>query len=155
MQHQELLEKLNSLNVLRESNATLRDTSDRHVQRAKRLEAEVLQLQAQLNPLQARVRALEAEVEANGREVKILETDNARWKERMQEVLQKQNRIDPAEFEALKEERAVLLEQVSSLQGNVETLMAAGKAGADLLGDAEARAAEFAAQVGPSHRPLA
>lgn len=103
-QHSELLEKIKSLNLLRESNETLRRENERHLQRADSLEKRLIQADAQLSPLQEQIRVFSLEVEARDRNVRMLEEDNTRWKNRTQQILQKYERIDPAELAQLKEE---------------------------------------------------
>ncbi|GAA95998.1 hypothetical protein E5Q_02658 [Mixia osmundae IAM 14324] len=93
-QHTELLEKINSLNILRESNATLRDEAQR-----------------------MQIREAAAELAGRQNQIKLLEEDNARWKERTQQILQKYERIDPAELQELKDE-------VEKLKGEVVQISA-------------------------------
>ena len=103
-QHAELVEKIQSLNLLRESNETLRRESERHLQRAAALETRLAEADAQLSPLREQVRVFAAEMEARDRNIKMLEEDNTRWKNRTQQILQKYERIDPAELAQLKDE---------------------------------------------------
>lgn len=104
MQHSELLEKIRSLNLLRESNETLRRENEKHLQKVNNLEQKLHEAEAQISPLREQVKVLQAEVEARERNVKMLEEDNTRWKNRTQQILQKYERIDPAELAQLKEE---------------------------------------------------
>ncbi|KAJ3275866.1 hypothetical protein HDV01_006732 [Terramyces sp. JEL0728] len=76
--HLELMEKIEQSNLLRESNITLR---------------------AQL---EASGKKLEGEVEVRKAEITTLNEDNARWKGRAQQILEKYERIDPMEHEELK-----------------------------------------------------
>lgn len=103
-QHAELIEKVQALNLLRESNETLRRESEKYLQRAISLEQRLSEAEAQLSPLREQVRVFQAEMDAKDRNIKLLEDDNARWKTRTQQILQKYERIDPAELAQLKEE---------------------------------------------------
>lgn len=55
-------------------------------------------------------------------QIKLLEEDNQRWKERANQILQKYDRIDPAELEALKEKVNTLENEKAELATNNEEL---------------------------------
>jgi nucleoprotein TPR len=126
---QQLNEKINELNVYRESNATLR-SENTHLQsqfaeKAKELE----NLQSQFEPLQVRVSELEGELELNVGHLKAVEEDRDRWQKRHQDVLQRYDRIDPKELEDLRKqiedhkgERDQALEQVTGLNEQITAL---------------------------------
>lgn len=103
-QHAELVEKVQALNLLRESNETLRRESEKYMQRATSLEQRLSEATAELSPLKEQVRVFQAEMNARDRNIKLLEEDNERWKTRNTQILQKYDRIDPAELANLKEE---------------------------------------------------
>lgn len=88
-QHEELLERINQLNILRESNATLRAESENHAKRSRELEAKLKQLSAQLNPAKEQARVAQAELEARTRQMTRLEEENRKWQERNTQLLSK------------------------------------------------------------------
>ena len=88
-EHAELLERINQLNILRESNATLRAESDAHARKARQLETSLNQLQAELNPLKEEARTLRAELDAKNSQISRLEDENRQWKERNSQLLTK------------------------------------------------------------------
>ena len=93
-EHADLIEKINQLNILRESNATLRAESDANVRKSRQLEAKLARLQTELNPLKEEVSALRAEKEAKDGQIKRLEDENQQWKERNSQLLVKvRNRV--------------------------------------------------------------
>jgi nucleoprotein TPR len=104
LQHQELVAKINELNLLRESNITLRSENERNTQRAAELQATVTELTAKLSPLEEKVRLLQAEIETRDAQMRLLTEDNERWKNRNQQILQKYERIDPVELQNLKDQ---------------------------------------------------
>ena len=75
-EHSELLERINQLNILRESNATLRAESDANVRKTRQLEAKLNELQTEVGPLKEEVTTLRAEVEAKDRQIQRLEDEN-------------------------------------------------------------------------------
>ena len=102
LNHNKLMETLNELSTFRESNVTLRNEA-RQAQAAlasKKLELE--QLQAQMEPLNLELREVKGELENALEESRLVTEDRDRWQQRAQTILQKYDRIDPAELEALK-----------------------------------------------------
>ena len=65
-QHADLLAKINQLNILRESNTTLRDENERNVRRTRELEVKLKGTESRLEPLNEQVRNLQAELESRG-----------------------------------------------------------------------------------------
>ena len=108
MSHSELMKSVNELNILRESNVTLRAESRQAQQSLTERNSRVEQLEAQIHPLQARVAELEHLVELRDGEYKLLEEDRNHWQQRTQNILSKYDRVDPAELEAMKEKLSAL-----------------------------------------------
>lgn len=112
----DLLTKLNELNLIRESNTTLRVENERNLKTIRRLESELENLNAKLDPLEALVSSSVAEQQAKDKEIQLLNEDNTRWKERNQAILQKYDRIDPAELAQLREKTANSDQEIVRLQ---------------------------------------
>ncbi|KAG5646523.1 hypothetical protein DXG03_003290 [Asterophora parasitica] len=119
-QHADLLETINQVNVLRESNATLRTDSERHAKRAKDLDAKLKQLSQELNPAKEQARVAQAELQACKTQLARLEDEGRRWQERNAQLLSKYDRIDPAEVTALRDE----IEQLKAQKADIEKLKA-------------------------------
>ena len=127
LDHHKLVDTINELNTFRESSVTLRAEA-RQAQSALAARAkEVEELKSQIEPLQAEILELRNERETLKGEVKLLKESSDRWQQRAQNVLQKYDRVDPAELEALKEqlksleaERDELVSTKRSLQGQVD-----------------------------------
>ena len=125
--HNKLMETINELNTFRESSVTLRAES-RQAQASLAARAkEVDNLTSQIEPLKAEILELKNECETREGEMKLLKEDSDRWQQRAQNVLQKYDRIDPAELEALKKlvktleaERNDLLSSKQSLQEEID-----------------------------------
>ena len=92
-QYAELMEKINQLNILRESNATLRAESEAHARRAKQLESSVNQLSAELEPTREKIRTVQAESDEKDRQIRRLEDENKQWKERNSQLLTKVSKL--------------------------------------------------------------
>ncbi|KAF6237874.1 hypothetical protein HO173_004075 [Letharia columbiana] len=118
LDHHKLVDTINELNTFRESSVTLR-AETRQAQSALAVRAkEVEELKAQIEPLQAEILELKNERETQDGEMKLLKENSDRWQQRAQNVLQKYDRVDPAELEALKE-------QLKSLEAERDELVSA------------------------------
>ncbi|KAG9248902.1 hypothetical protein BJ878DRAFT_411571 [Calycina marina] len=125
----ELMEKLNELNLFRESSITLRNENRQAQVQLTEKSKRVEELTEQIQPLEARIRELEHEKETAAGEVRLLQEDRDRWQKRTQDIISKHDRIDPAEMEELKgaieslrAERDTLLEEKQPLQEQIQTL---------------------------------
>ena len=102
LNHSKLMDTINELNTFRESNVTLRNEF-RHAQASlAQKTGEVEQLLAQVEPLRSEILQLKIEQETQVGETRLLQEDRDRWRQRTQDILQKYDRVDPAELEALK-----------------------------------------------------
>ena len=120
LDHNKLMETINELNTYRESSVTLRNES-RQAQAALSVKvADVEDLRAQIEPLRARILELKNEHETQEGEMKLLKENSDRWQQRTQNVLQKYDRVDPAELDALKE-------QLKTLEADRDELISSGK----------------------------
>ena len=88
-QHAELVEKIQQLNLLRESNATLRADSDARSKRSRELDAKLKGIIQELDPLRERARTIQAELDARNEYVARLGKENRRWQERNSQPLTK------------------------------------------------------------------
>jgi len=88
-QHNELIEKINQLNILRESNATLRSDCETYAKRARELETKLQLLSSELEPAKEQSRMARAELEARDAQLKRLEEESRRWQERNTQLLTK------------------------------------------------------------------
>ncbi|KAF9805161.1 hypothetical protein IEO21_09180 [Rhodonia placenta] len=88
-QHAELVERINQLTILRESNATLRADCEAHAKRARELDVKLKQLSTELEPTKEHLRIAQAEIESKDQQIKRLEEESQRWKERNSQLLSK------------------------------------------------------------------
>jgi nucleoprotein TPR len=108
LSHNKLMETLNELNLFRESSVTLRNQVKQAETSLAAKSARVDELVQQMEPLETRIRELENVVETKDGEMKLLQADRDRWQQRTQNILQKYDRVDPAEMEGLKEKLETL-----------------------------------------------
>ncbi|KAI8587379.1 hypothetical protein BDZ88DRAFT_440765 [Geranomyces variabilis] len=127
----ELMERVEQTNLLRESNITLRNQVEQNMTKVKELEGKLRACEAELVPLRDQLVNAQAEVEARKEENESLMKDNARWKDRVDQILRKYQRIDPVDFENLKKdverleaEKAALLVEKSEAVSQVAAKVA-------------------------------
>ncbi|KAI9449362.1 hypothetical protein BJY52DRAFT_1215953 [Lactarius psammicola] len=120
-QHAELVEKIQQLNLLRESNATLRADSEAHAKRSRELDIKLKNVLQELDPLRERTRTLQAELDARNEHVTRLEEENRRWQERNNQLLTKYDRVDPTEFQSLKDELESMRTEKSAMESQQTT----------------------------------
>ena len=83
------MERINQLNVLRESNATLRSECEAHRRRSETLDEKLGKLAAEVEPVKEETHTLRAELELRGQQLQQLERENQQWKDRSQQILSK------------------------------------------------------------------
>ncbi|KAL8742872.1 MAG: hypothetical protein Q9190_004717 [Brigantiaea leucoxantha] len=108
LNHTKLMETINELNTFRESNVTLRNESRMAQASLAQKVKEVKDLADQIDPLRVEVRELQNDKETQLGETRLLQEDRDRWRQRTQDILQKYDRVDPAELEALKTQISTL-----------------------------------------------
>ncbi|KAK2737652.1 hypothetical protein FQN57_007459 [Myotisia sp. PD_48] len=124
LNHNKLMETLNELNLFRESSVTLRNQVKQSEAAITSKSAQIEELQKQIEPLQTRIRELESNLETKDGEMKLLQEDRDRWQQRTQNILQKHDRVDPAEMEGMKEKLANLEKEQAEAASVKETLQA-------------------------------
>ncbi|KAG8871481.1 hypothetical protein FRB98_000746 [Tulasnella sp. 332] len=124
VQHSELLEKINQLNILRESNTTLRAETEGYRSRVHRLEEQLSALSSQLDPLQSELRATKAEVGANQDTIKMLEGECDRWRTRNAQLLTQYKQVDPEDLRLARDEVENLRKQTETSKSDYESLQA-------------------------------
>lgn len=122
LDHNKLRETINELNTFRESSVTLRAESRQAQTALAARTTEVESLKAQIEPLQAATQVLRDQNETQAGEMKLLKENSDRWQQRAQNVLQKYDRVDPAELEALRERLKTLETERDELLSSKQTL---------------------------------
>ena len=88
-QHAELVERINQMNILRESNATLRADCEIYQKKSRDLEARLKKASAELDPVKEQARNAQAELQASIAQVQRLEQESRSWQERNTQLLSK------------------------------------------------------------------
>ncbi|KAL1871627.1 Protein mlp1 [Diaporthe australafricana] len=122
--HEELMNKLNELNLIRESNSTLRSENKRIERQLEQRSTKIKELEATIEPLKARISELEGSKEFLEEELKQLGEDRDHWQKRVESIVTKHGRVDPAELEQMKEKASELEAERDALKQAEEPLKA-------------------------------
>ncbi|KAL6854781.1 Protein mlp1 [Amphichorda felina] len=114
--HKDLMEKLNELNLYRESSMTLRNENTRLKDLFTEKSKAVEEIEAKVQPLEAEIDTLKTQKSFLEEEIKQVQEDRDRWQKRTEGILTKYGRVDPAEMDGLKENVAKLEAECSSLK---------------------------------------
>ena len=139
LSHNKLMDTLNELNLFRESSVTLRNQVKQAETTLTEKSARVDELVQQIQPLETRIRELENIVETKDGEMSLLQGDRDRWQQRTQNILQKYDRVDPAEMEGLKEKLGTLEKERDEAVTARQTLQTEVEAFPEQLKQAEER----------------
>ncbi|GAV55641.1 hypothetical protein ZYGR_0AY00330 [Zygosaccharomyces rouxii] len=107
-QHEKIIEQLTQLNLLRESNITLRNAAEEENKKNRELQGELNQLRERILPLETELNTLHTSILEKDQQLNLYKEEANRWKERSQEILHKHDRIDPEDHKELKEKVSVL-----------------------------------------------
>lgn len=88
-EHERVMAQLNDINILRESNATLRQQTAFYSKKAKELDAAFQKQKTIYEPLEAQLRDALSEVETKDQQIKLTQQDGNRWKDRALQILEK------------------------------------------------------------------
>lgn len=113
-QHDDIIEQLNQMNLLRESNVTLRNIANAAQERNSELQTELDELHSKLIPLNSEISCFRKSIDEKDQRIKMLTEEAERWKERSHEILRRHEQIDPDEYKQLEKEIVELKEQVEA-----------------------------------------
>lgn len=122
MSHHDLMEKLNELNLYRESSMMLRNENARMKDAVTEKSKLVEEMEAKIQPLEAEIESLKGQQSFLEEEIKQVQEDRDRWQKRTEGILTKYGRADPAELEGLKEKVATLETENQSLKEDEQPL---------------------------------
>ncbi|XP_066478881.1 nucleoprotein TPR isoform X2 [Tiliqua scincoides] len=118
-QHEELMKKTETMNVLIETNKMLREEKERLEQELQQMQAKVRKLEADILPLQESNAELSEKSGMLQAEKKLLEEDVKRWKARTQHLLSQQKDTDIEEYRKLLSEKEVNNKRVQQMSEEI------------------------------------
>ncbi|KAK4643541.1 Protein mlp1 [Podospora bellae-mahoneyi] len=128
--HKEIMDKLTELNMIRESNVTLRNENQRTQAQLERKTQKIEELEAKIQPLEARISELDFDRNFKEQEIKQLQEARDSLQKRIESILSKYGQSDPQEVEQLKV-------TIMELETERDALKASGQALQERLKEAE------------------
>jgi nucleoprotein TPR len=138
--HKELMDKLNELNLIRESNVTLRNENQRIQAQLEQKTQKIGELEARIQPLEARISELELDKTFKEQEIKQLQDARDGLQKRIESILSKYGQADSHETEQLKATITNLETERDALKLSEESLKQKVKEGEEAL---EAKTSEW------------
>ncbi|XP_051869004.1 translocated promoter region b, nuclear basket protein isoform X3 [Pristis pectinata] len=126
-QHDELMKKTETMNVLIETNKMLRDEKERLEQELQQSRAKIRKLESDILPLQESNTELSEKSGMLQAEKKLLDEDLKRWKARAQQLISQQKETDPDEYKKLiseKDTNTKRIQQLTEETGKLKTEVA-------------------------------
>uniref|UniRef100_A0AAY5EGQ9 Nucleoprotein TPR n=1 Tax=Electrophorus electricus TaxID=8005 RepID=A0AAY5EGQ9_ELEEL len=123
-QHDELMKKTETMNVLVETNKELRDEKQKLEQELQQTQAKVHKLESDILPMQESNAELSEKSGMLQAEKKLLEEDLKRWKARTQHLVSQQKDTDPEEYKRLSSEKEANLKRIQQLSEEAGRLKA-------------------------------
>uniref|UniRef100_A0A8C1EL51 Nucleoprotein TPR n=1 Tax=Cyprinus carpio carpio TaxID=630221 RepID=A0A8C1EL51_CYPCA len=128
-QHDELMKKTETMNVLMETNKMLREEKKKLEQELQDTQAKVRKLESDILPMQESNAELSEKSGMLQAEKKLLEEDIKRWKARTQHLVSQQKDTDPEEYKRLHSEREAHLKRIQQLVEETSRLKAEASSG--------------------------
>jgi nucleoprotein TPR len=100
--------QVRELNLLRESNAELREENRRNFEDCREWRDKAREAQAELEPVRKLLREKEVELEASGRTLDIHKQETLRWEKRVKQLLEKYRAVDVDDYQRVKDELAAI-----------------------------------------------
>ena len=121
-QHTQLLEKVNTLNLLQESNRVLREDKDKFEKKSSSLSAQLKEKVEELFAVKESNKTLSSQKETLLAEKTALKNEVARWQARVNQLLEVYDKMDPEEFKELKTLKEEHLTIISTLQDDMKEI---------------------------------
>lgn len=118
----DILRKVETLNALTDSNRILREERDALSLRVEDLSKSVKKLEEELAPLQEKISDISSKNETLQSENNSLKADCARWRTRVNALVERANKTSPEDWKRLQNERETLAKMLTNEKENVKKL---------------------------------
>lgn len=109
--HQDLLRKVETLNAITDSNRLLREERDALRTKEQELVARIGALEQELSPLRAKHNTLSNQIESIRAENNTLKSELTKWRQRVNQLIERANKNSPEDWKRLTNERESLAKQ--------------------------------------------
>ncbi|KAI6646431.1 Nucleoprotein TPR [Oopsacas minuta] len=121
-QHSQLLEKVNTLNLLQESNRVLREDKNSFEKKSNSLSGQLKEKVEELFSVKESNKTLTSQKETLLAEKTALKNEVARWQARVNQLLEVYDKMDPEEFRELQSLKEEHLTKISDLTDRVKQM---------------------------------
>lgn len=118
----DILRKVETLNALADSNRILREERDNLTARVEELSTSTKALEEQLIPLQEKISELTSKNDTLQSENTSLKADSARWRTRVNALVERANKTSPEDWKRLQNERETLAKMLTCEKESVKKL---------------------------------
>ena len=118
--YSQLLEKVQTIPALSDSNRFLREERDTLKSSLEETTEKLKALQDSSAPLQEKLKNLTETEEKSSAEITALKADNLRWRQRVNQLIEKEQKINPEEMSKVQNENAILKKKVDTLSKDVQ-----------------------------------
>ncbi|CAH3109789.1 unnamed protein product [Pocillopora meandrina] len=117
-QHAEIMEKVERLNEVIESNKVLTNEKERAEKTVKELAEKIKGLEGEMKPLKDGVQSLTSQKDALLAEKTALKNEIVRWTAKIKQLTEQYKDVDVDEYKRIKEEKKQFQQQISSLKAD-------------------------------------
>lgn len=117
------MEQLNQVNLLRESNITLRNENKKSIEDCEKLKNQLQSYEEKITPLEASLSSLENALKIKDQELSLSKEETERWKKRSQDILHKYERIDPEEHSKLMDDISNVKDELFKTKEDLQKVM--------------------------------
>ncbi|KAL4707670.1 hypothetical protein ACJJTC_014851 [Scirpophaga incertulas] len=118
----DILRKVETLNALTDSNRILREERDQLTARVEELTIATKNMEEQLTPMQEKLADLASKNETLQSENTSLKADCARWRTRVNALVERANKTSPEDWKRLQNERETLAKMLTNEKENIKKL---------------------------------
>jgi nucleoprotein TPR len=125
VRYADLLQKVQTVSALADSNRMLREEKLKLTEELNGVKQRLTIAEDNLKPLQEKLKGLAEKYNASTAEIQSLKLDNTMWKDRANQLIEKQQKISPEELKKLQEQNSTLNKQLSALNARFTQLQQA------------------------------
>ena len=116
----ELVEKIQTIPALRDSNRVLREENMKLDKGIDELSIQLQQSKDEIEPLKSQIKAQDEVQDKQKTEIEALMADNQKWRSRVSGLIEKHQKINPEEMKRIQMQNSQLSKQIVSLQNQLK-----------------------------------
>lgn len=114
----DILRKVETLNAITDSNRVLREERDKFLARVEELAVSTKSLESQVLPLQEKIEELSSANNILQTDNTLLKSESARWRTRVNSLVERANKTSPEDWKRLQNERETLVKMLTTEKEN-------------------------------------